>query len=59
MTEAANGSGPYNFRLVLGHIHIIKSRVSLFRFPVGLQPADLFRGEGRDHSHDGHRPPPV
>jgi hypothetical protein len=40
--------GPIKFRLVLGHIHIIQSRVSLLRFPVGLQPTDLFRGEGRD-----------
>jgi hypothetical protein len=29
------------------------------RLPVGLQPADLFRGEDRDPSIHGHRPPPV
>jgi hypothetical protein len=27
---------------------MIQCRVSLFRLPVGLQPTDLFRGEGRD-----------
>jgi hypothetical protein len=38
MTEAANGSGPYYFRLVLGHIHIIQSRVSVLRFPWAFSP---------------------